>query len=152
MKQTGESLPEPVFDPTPLYLPVRMQVFEPASPIPLPLTADVTVRVLDTSGAEVEVALDLASDGSSATFNSPPAFDAPLSPALASVMLEELDACRQLLEFDPDSKCECARGCEHYSLNQSAVTVGRNAFAPLVAGGLAGGWLWQPIQLSLALL
>ncbi|XP_034251418.1 geranylgeranyl transferase type-2 subunit alpha isoform X2 [Thrips palmi] len=79
-------------------------VFEPASPIPSPLPGDVAARFLDASGAEVDVALDVVADGSSAALNSVPAFGAPLSPALASVMMEELDACRQLLEFDPDSK------------------------------------------------
>lgn len=81
-------------------------VFEPASPLPSPLPADVRVCLLDASGraAEVEVSLDVAADGRSARLDRAPAFSAPLSPALASVMMEELDACRQLLEFDPDSK------------------------------------------------
>lgn len=85
-------------------------VLTPAAPLPLPLRADVPVQVcwtLTADDGEVTTAsrnLDVAADGVSARHVAPPEFGAMLSPALASVMTEELDACRQLLEFEPDSK------------------------------------------------
>ncbi|KAK3911080.1 Geranylgeranyl transferase type-2 subunit alpha [Frankliniella fusca] len=79
-------------------------VFAPSSPLPQPLAGPVRLRLQDDQGHDVDAELCVDADGRGARLCVAPDFGAPLSPALSSVMLEELDACRQLLEFDPDSK------------------------------------------------
>lgn len=85
-------------------------MFTPAVPLPQPLPADVSLRLQDEDKT-VDSALEVAAGGACARLLAPLEFGAPLSPALAAVMTEELEACRQLLEFDPDSKCEYSRSC-----------------------------------------
>lgn len=85
-------------------------MFTPSWPLAVPLAGAVTVRGPCGPDGEQEAVLTVAADGGSARLAASPDLGAFLSPGLRDVMRDELDACRQLLEFDPDSKCKPS-GC-----------------------------------------